>query len=245
MATQILSIVRFAGLVSGVPTPLPHGLNRDGVGTIPDRILPSVGGVTLTADSVNVTATRQSDGAPAAVDVMCEEFHSLLRVFGPHDQFQPVGLTPRPFVVAPGGNAAGIGFARFTGATSLGSTNNQVVTGYALVEEEGPHGVVLVTSGVNGDSFVIAAGGFYIVTATIRTAAGLAFTNAILTGPAIVNTVVDVPEIRSADTGPASTTGGLSWGGFVQPGELVWIASAATALNADADNNQVSFVRLA
>lgn len=106
MATQLISIVRFAGLAVGVPVALPHGLNQDGRALVPDVVLPSAGGFTIAADATNVTATRTVEAASGAVDVLVFQLHTVLRNFGPTTP--PPGnlpsgsLAPQPFIVEPG-----------------------------------------------------------------------------------------------------------------------------------------------
>ncbi len=98
MANQLKNIVRFVGLVLGVPVSLPHNLNVNGVAQTPDKVEPNIGGFTVTADATNVTVTRVN--SETAVDVYVEFWHSENRVFGASGAFQPTGLTPRPFVLA-------------------------------------------------------------------------------------------------------------------------------------------------
>jgi hypothetical protein len=114
MATQLKSIVRFTGLVVGVPSVLPHGLNIDNVAQVPDLVAPSQGIFTIVADATNVTVTRTA-ADPAAVDVFCEVWHTEDRSFGPFGPSQPTGLVPRPFILRPGsGTSASISQAGIT-----------------------------------------------------------------------------------------------------------------------------------
>jgi hypothetical protein len=89
-ATILKNIVRFTGLVIGVPVALPHLLNVNGEPALPQVNLPSEGGFTVTVDNVNVTVTRLATG-PAAVDVYVEHWHTYETVLPPG---QLVGLVP-------------------------------------------------------------------------------------------------------------------------------------------------------
>jgi len=105
MATKLYEILQFNGLVVGVPTSLPHGLNFGDTPQTPDRIDAQTGGFTITADNTNVTVTR----GVAALDnvlVWVEVLHTEQRAFGASTI---TGLTPRPFVLQPGVGGAGAG----------------------------------------------------------------------------------------------------------------------------------------
>ncbi len=106
MANRLTNIVRFAGLVVGVPTAIAHNLNQDGRALVPDEVNPAVGVLTVTADATNVTVTRVAAVDPAAVDVLVKSWHTVDREFGsyqPSPGIQPSGsLAPQPFVLQPG-----------------------------------------------------------------------------------------------------------------------------------------------
>ncbi len=100
MASQLKNILAFALVPPAVPTSLPHGLNINSLAVIPDVLLPSASGFTVTADAANVTVTNNG-AAPANVDVYAEAWHSSERVFGAQP---PPGapallgsLSPQPF----------------------------------------------------------------------------------------------------------------------------------------------------
>jgi len=76
MSTILKNIVRFTGLVIGVPVALPHRLNVNGVPALPRTVEPNTGGFTITANTSNVIVTRTADGA-ASVDVLVEYWHSI------------------------------------------------------------------------------------------------------------------------------------------------------------------------
>lgn len=114
MATQIRNIVRFAGLVVGVPTVLPHSLNNADRLLFPDLVLPTLGGFTVTADATNVTVTRTADAPGGAVDVFVVHWHTFTRMFGPINpkpgSALEGNLTPQPLVMQPG-TVSGVGVA--------------------------------------------------------------------------------------------------------------------------------------
>jgi hypothetical protein len=105
--TRLKNILRFVGLVDGVPASLPHNLNWNGRAVVPDFVDPSSAGYVISADATNVTITRQP-GALANVDVLVESWHSIERAFGAK---QTVALTPQPFVAAGGNGSSGGSFA--------------------------------------------------------------------------------------------------------------------------------------
>lgn len=107
MANQLKNIVRFTGLVLGVPVATAHNLNIDGTAILPDVVIPSLGGFTVTADDTNVTVTRTADSPGGDVDVLVIHWHSENRTFGPYNP--PPGtpefegsLTPQPWILDPG-----------------------------------------------------------------------------------------------------------------------------------------------
>ena len=110
MASQLLNIARFAGLVVGVPVAVAHDLNQDGRALTPDFVAPTLGGFTVAVDATNVTVTRTVDAPGGAVDVWVEFKHTLLREFGsitPSPGNQPEGsLVPSPLILVPGTTSA-------------------------------------------------------------------------------------------------------------------------------------------
>jgi hypothetical protein len=76
MPTILKNILSFTGLSVGVPVALPHGLNVNGTPVKPAIGGLDAGGFTVTADTVNVTVTRQASG-PAAVQVYVEHWHTI------------------------------------------------------------------------------------------------------------------------------------------------------------------------
>jgi hypothetical protein len=101
---QVLkNILSFAGLGIGVPTSLPHGLNRGTGPATPRLIAANAPGFTITADAINVTVTRTTGGT--AVSVYAELWHT-------YEDAEPYpGLAPTsfPFVIDANGGGGGGG----------------------------------------------------------------------------------------------------------------------------------------
>lgn len=119
MASQIKSIVSFVAVAPAATALLPHGLNVDGLGVIPDELTPGAQDFTVTADATNVSVTNEGLVA-ANINVLAEWWHTENRVFG---DAAVTNLTPRPFVGA--GAGAGVDtdeqVFRFTAAGGEGS----------------------------------------------------------------------------------------------------------------------------
>jgi len=108
MGTNLKNIVRFTGLVVGVPTALPHLLNVNGRAVTPRIGGANASGITATANATNVIVTREADG-PAAVDVYVEYWHTLEAVV---PQSTSLGtLTPLFFAAGGGGSGGEESFA--------------------------------------------------------------------------------------------------------------------------------------
>ncbi len=92
------NVLRFTGLVVGVPSVLPHLMSINSVAIAPRLVIPQNSGYIVSADATNVTVTRLP-GAGGALDVYCEYWHSIESVLPLPGQL--VGLTP--FVLNPSG----------------------------------------------------------------------------------------------------------------------------------------------
>ncbi|KKM25809.1 hypothetical protein LCGC14_1591220 [marine sediment metagenome] len=114
MATQLRNIVRFAGLVVGLPVVTAHDLNNNGRALVPDFVIPTPGGFDVAVDATNVTVIRTADAPGGAVDVYVVHWHTLTRLFGPWNPppgMLPEGsLTPAPLIIQPG-TVSGVGIA--------------------------------------------------------------------------------------------------------------------------------------
>jgi len=96
MATRLKNILTFTTLVAGIPQVVPHLLNVDGVGVIPDRIESGGGSVVITADATAVTVT--SDVNITSLPVYVEYWYSPERVFGTPSNPPFTQLSPAPLV---------------------------------------------------------------------------------------------------------------------------------------------------
>lgn len=105
MATILKNILSFSGLVVGVPVALPHGLNVNGTPVKPAIGGLNAGGFTVTADTINVTVTRQAAG-PAAVQVYVEHWHTIDAVTPPGSNTLDA-FTPFFFSNSGGGGGSG------------------------------------------------------------------------------------------------------------------------------------------
>ena len=105
MASQLKNVLSFNALVVGVPTPLPHGLNWQGLKVIPDICSLTSSGYTVTADNTNVTVTRGA-AADANVQMLVESWHTFERAFG--DVANHV-LSPQPIIIEAVGTGGGGG----------------------------------------------------------------------------------------------------------------------------------------
>lgn len=94
MATRLLNILTFSGLVVGVPSVQAHGLNAQDVPLIPDFIFPVPGGYTITATSTTVTVTRPDLAHPATMTMLVWRLHTVPRQIG-----ASANLTPQPYII--------------------------------------------------------------------------------------------------------------------------------------------------
>jgi hypothetical protein len=136
VTTVLKNVVPFQGLVIGVPASAPHLLNVIGVAVIPDIIAKSVDGFTITADTINVTVTRQASG-PAAVNIYVEHWHTI------EDSEPPGGIGALlPFTIDNGGvGGGGLGPTGPTGpAGPAGPPGSQGPTGATGAGSPGPQG---------------------------------------------------------------------------------------------------------
>lgn len=97
MATILKNIVRFTGLVVGVPVVLPHLLNVNGFPVLPRLVFPNEGGHVVSANTLTVTVTRTISGTDS-VDVYVEFWHTIEALVPLPGQL--AGLVP--FVLDPG-----------------------------------------------------------------------------------------------------------------------------------------------
>lgn len=124
MGTILKNVVSFTGLAVGVPTALPHRMNVNGYAVIPQVVLPSQPGFTVTANTINVTVTRTVDAPTDSINIYCEHWHTI------EDLEPPGGLGSLvPFIGSGGGGGGGLGPTGPTGPT--GATGPTGPTGAA------------------------------------------------------------------------------------------------------------------
>ncbi|KKK54821.1 hypothetical protein LCGC14_3080830, partial [marine sediment metagenome] len=102
--------------------------NWNVLAVIPDVILPSVAGFTITATNVNASVTN-NDLVAASIDCLCWSIHTDDRAFG---AVQTVVLTPQPFVPSYGASALGFSPARTIFVAQSGGHATTIAGGIAL-----------------------------------------------------------------------------------------------------------------
>ena len=157
MASQLKNIVSFVGVPAGGTVVLPHLLQVNGRGVVPDICTPSDGTFTfLAADTVNIT--YRNDGTAAGnCDVLCESWHSIERAFGDNSI---LSLTPAPFI--PGGGGGGTdasGVIHVISAGTTFATSGTVVFSNSNGISFGADGSSVVTAQFNAIKTLIAHGG--------------------------------------------------------------------------------------
>lgn len=160
MATQLKNIVRFTNVAVGATVALPHGLTISppgggDQGVVPDVLLPSRGGFTVTANATNVSVTNNT-ASIASVDVLAEHWHSMERAFG---DVAVEELTPQPFVVnLDASGAAGIGSVIGFGRETLNADVENSLNPWYEVDapggEGGPVGIPVPRAGTLRNLFV-------------------------------------------------------------------------------------------
>ena len=122
MATVLKNVLRFTGLVIGVPSVQAHGCNYNGRAVPPKNVWLNGGGFTVAVDDTNVTITRTASGS-AAVDVAVELWHS-------YEDAEPlpsgIPASVMPFIMqgvggGGGGGGAGVQIAAGTQTAATGT----------------------------------------------------------------------------------------------------------------------------
>ena len=120
MATTLKAIIPSGSVAAGATAVLPHTLNIDDVGQVPDVTqVDNNSFAILSADATNVTV-QNTGSAAAATNVYCESWYSSERTFG---NVATTALTPQPFVPA-GSISSGVAAATFVyqpGGTAVGN----------------------------------------------------------------------------------------------------------------------------
>jgi hypothetical protein len=107
--TSILkNILRFTGLIVGVPVVQPHNLNLSTSGTplplLPQFVASDAGGFTVAITNLTVTVTRTAAAATGTVRVYVEHWHTIEEVLPPGNL-----ATLVPFLIQPGTGGGGGG----------------------------------------------------------------------------------------------------------------------------------------
>lgn len=134
------------------------------------------------------------------------------------------------------------GFARYTGGSSKGSTNNLVTTGYSLAESTN-NPVTLNTDATNGDTFTVESDGLYMVSIIGQT------TGSLQVSVGAVQNSLNTSDVRASGrpelTGVEVSTC-AQWLGYVQAADDIYVLNEDTSItDTDADLHQITIVQLA
>jgi hypothetical protein len=102
MATRLFSILRFSAVGAGAQATLPHQINLDDRGVVPDEITVSNGDFSVVSVTATDVTVENTSGFAADTDVLCRRWDPFMRAFGIENQ---PSLTPQPFVPAAGGGS--------------------------------------------------------------------------------------------------------------------------------------------
>jgi hypothetical protein len=111
--TQLKNILSFTNLAPATPTTVPHGLNQNGAGVVPD-FLTRPDDVSVVATATDLTVTNNG-AAPATFNIYVERWHTTERQIG-----AVAALTPQPFQLSlspSAGAGVGSGFVPQAGPT--------------------------------------------------------------------------------------------------------------------------------
>lgn len=124
MPSILKNVLRFTGLVIGVPSAQAHLINLNGRAVEPHEINVGGGGYIVAIDDTNLTITRTAAGA-ADVDVECIRWHS-------YDDAEPlpngIATSLLPFVMQGLGVGGGGGGVEFAAGTQTAATGTVVAT---------------------------------------------------------------------------------------------------------------------
>ena len=108
MSAVLNNIVSFASLGAGAQATAPHGLtDANGIALVPDRATSDQGSLRVIAADASTITVRNDGQAVVTGNVLCEHFHSIMRVLPPGQ----IALPVQPFVPAttvPTGNGLGV-----------------------------------------------------------------------------------------------------------------------------------------
>lgn len=134
MGQLLKNVVAFTNVAAAGQATLPHGLNVQDHGVVPDEV--KIGNADFSFVSANATSvTVQNNGAaPASCDVLVEHWHTVERSFGELATGDETALNPQPFVTVTGNPTAGGGGGGFVpqGGPDLAGVAPAVRSGRAV-----------------------------------------------------------------------------------------------------------------
>lgn len=203
MPSVLRNVLRFTGLVIGVPSVQAHGINLNGRAIAPKTARANGQGFTITIDATNVTVTRSASGQ-ASVDIELEYWYSATDA-----EPLPNGIATSllPFIleggdsggggggveIAAGSQTAATGTVQFSNANavSFGMAGSATVT----ASVDAIKSLIASTNTATGPTFVLSNGNgvtFGIngntLTASVQTVGGTATGVAISAGTEVATT---------------------------------------------------------
>lgn len=143
MTTVLKNIIHFTGLVVGIPTNLPHGLNINGVPVLPQLGGADAHGFTFTANTVNLTAIRLASASGGTVNCYVEHWHTIEALLPPT---QLAGLVPFFFSNDGGGSGGGGQAFQYT-VTGLEPDPSEITITLPVAMPNNAYGVVAQCQG--------------------------------------------------------------------------------------------------
>jgi hypothetical protein len=159
VSTILKNILRFTGLVVGVPVVQPHNLNLNTNGSLvpllPQFVATNAGGFTVTVTDLTVTVTRTVAAATGTVLVYVEHWHTIEEVLPPGNL-----ATLVPFLIQPGTGGGGGGVdtdgVTIGGDGTLGNALFVIPSGLDEQVAVAVDGVTITGDGTTGNPLVAA-----------------------------------------------------------------------------------------
>ena len=102
MGTQLVQVIEFANVAPSAQVALPHNINVNGRGFVPDLVLRDNANFTIDAVTTSTITVTNTDAAnPQTLNAWLQLIHSTERWFGAK---QTTALAPNPFVPVAGGS---------------------------------------------------------------------------------------------------------------------------------------------
>lgn len=110
MADQLYQTLAFTNVVAAGSMTRPHNINAGGAAYIPDEIDVDNSAFIVTGYTATTITVKNISLTTASCTALLKLWHSMTRALGTNTVYgnMAVGLTPRPFVAAGGGGAAGL-----------------------------------------------------------------------------------------------------------------------------------------